>query len=107
MFDDALFAPGGPEPRRCSPRLVAGLIVIPLVAALIGIDQNYLTTALGNQVMKDLRDRLFAHLQSMELGFFTGTKTGAIQSRLANDVGGVQTVLTDTALVHPVRTRSP
>jgi ATP-binding cassette, subfamily B, bacterial len=48
-------------------------------------------------VMRDLRDRLFAHLQTMQLGFFTSTKTGAIQSRLGNDVGGVQSVVTDTA----------
>ena len=73
------------------------MVVIPLVAALIGVYQTYLTTALGNGVMKDLRDRLFSHLQSMDLAFFTATKTGAIQSRLANDVGGVQSVVTDTA----------
>jgi ATP-binding cassette, subfamily B, bacterial len=47
--------------------------------------------------MADLRSALFAHLQRMELAFFTATKTGAIQSRLANDVSGVRTVLTDTA----------
>jgi ATP-binding cassette subfamily B protein len=47
--------------------------------------------------MADLRSELFAHLQKMELAFFTATKTGAIQSRLANDVAGVRTVLTDTA----------
>src|SRR5437016_4063021 len=45
----------------------------------------------------DLRDRLYAHLQSMALRFFTSTRTGEIQSRLTNDVGGVQTVVTDTA----------
>ena len=47
--------------------------------------------------MADLRGDLFEHLQKMELAFFTATKTGAIQSRLANDVAGVRTVLTDTA----------
>src|SRR6202008_50508 len=51
----------------------------------------------GQQVMRDLRDRLYAHLQTLSLAFFTGTKTGEIQSRLANDVGGVQTVVTTTA----------
>ena len=96
VFDDALFVPGGPDLPRLYA-LVAAMIVLPLLAALIGVYQTYLTTALGNSVMKDLRDRLFAHLQSMELGFFTSTKTGAIQSRLANDVGGVQAVVTDTA----------
>jgi ATP-binding cassette subfamily B protein len=96
VFDDALFVPGGPD-LHLLVVLVALMIVIPLVSALIGVGQTYLTTVLGNRVMADLRGRLFEHLQAMDLGFFTATKTGAIQSRLQNDVGGVQTVLTDTA----------
>ncbi len=51
---------------------------------------------MGNRVTGDLRTRLFDHLQAMELGFFTRTKTGVIQSRLQNDVGGVSGVLTNT-----------
>ena len=81
----------------CCGWLVAGLCVIPVVTALIGIGQNLLTATVGNSAMADLRSALFAHLQKMELAFFTATKTGAIQSRLANDVSGVRTVLTDTA----------
>ena len=96
VFDRALFVPGGPRLGLLYV-LVAAMIVVPLVAALIGVGQTYLTTSLGNRVMQDLRNRLFAHLQSMHLGFFTGTRTGDIQSRLGNDVGGVQTVVTDTA----------
>jgi ATP-binding cassette subfamily B protein len=96
VFDDALFVAGGPHLRQLSI-LVGLLILIPLVTALIGVFQTYLTTVLGNRVMADLRGRLFEHLQAMDLGFFTATKTGAIQSRLANDVGGVQAVLTETA----------
>ena len=97
VFDEALFPPhGGPQLRLLSV-LVGLLILIPLVTALIGVFQTYLTTLLGNRVMADLRSRLFEHLQAMDLGFFTATKTGAIQSRLANDVGGVQAVLTETA----------
>jgi ATP-binding cassette subfamily B protein len=96
VFDDALFVPGGPRLGLLSV-LVGLMVAVPMVAALIGVGQTYLTTALGNRVMADLRNRLFAHLQAMDLGFFTATKTGAIQSRLANDVGGVQSVLTDTA----------
>jgi ATP-binding cassette, subfamily B, bacterial len=61
------------------------------------VGQTYLTNWVGNSVMQDLRDRLYAHLQSMPLSFFTATRTGEIQSRLANDVGGVQTVVTSTA----------
>ena len=98
IFDDALFpVDGGPVDLTLLWWLVAGLIVIPIVTALLGIGQNYLTSRIGNSAMADLRSDLFAHLQRMELAFFTGTKTGAIQSRLANDVSGVRTVLTDTA----------
>ncbi|HEY5784493.1 MAG TPA: ABC transporter transmembrane domain-containing protein, partial [Microlunatus sp.] len=98
IFDDALFpVDGGPVNLMLLWWLVAGLILIPIVTALLGIGQNYLTSRIGNSAMADLRSDLFAHLQRMELAFFTGTKTGTIQSRLANDVSGVRTVLTDTA----------
>lgn len=98
VFDDALFpVAGGPVNLSLLWWLVGGLIVIPVVTALLGIGQNFLTSRIGNSAMADLRSDLFAHLQRMELAFFTGTKTGAIQSRLANDVSGVRTVLTDTA----------
>ncbi len=98
IFDNALFpVDGGPVDLTLLWWLVAGLIVIPIVTALLGIGQNYLTSRIGNSAMADLRSDLFAHLQRMELAFFTGTKTGTIQSRLANDVSGVRTVLTDTA----------
>ena len=63
----------------------------------IGVLQTYQTTRVGQLVMRDLRDRLYAHLQTLPLAFFTSTKTGEIQSRLANDVGGVQSVVTTTA----------
>jgi ATP-binding cassette, subfamily B, bacterial len=96
VFDDALFVPGGPRIGLLTA-LVGAMIAIAAVSALIGIGQTYLTTVLGNRVMQSLRDRLFAHLQRMHLGFFTGTRTGSIQSRLDNDVGGVQSVVTDTA----------
>jgi ATP-binding cassette, subfamily B, bacterial len=97
VFDDALFPKSGPPDLGLLGWLVAGMCVIPIVAALISIGQNWLTSTVGNSAMADLRSELFAHLQKMELAFFTATKTGAIQSRLANDVAGVRTVLTDTA----------
>ena len=96
VFDDALFAPGGPQIDLLVV-LVGAMIAIAVISAVIGIGQTYLTTVLGNRVMQSLRDRLFAHLQRMHLGFFTSTRTGSIQSRLDNDVGGVQSVVTDTA----------
>ncbi len=98
VFDDALFPlDGGPPRLDLLGWLVAAMCVLPVVTALIGIGQNYLTSTVGNSAMGDLRSDLFEHLQKMELAFFTATKTGAIQSRLANDVAGVRTVLTDTA----------
>ncbi len=98
VFDQALFpVDRGPADLRLLGWLIAGLCLIPVITALIGIAQNLLTSTVGNSAMADLRSTLFAHLQKMELAFFTATKTGAIQSRLANDVSGVRTVLTDTA----------
>src|SRR5438552_3413790 len=84
---------------RPSPPLVPGARrrSMPSVTGLIGIGQSYLNNAIGQRVMKDLRAALYSHLQRMPLRFFTETKTGEIQSRLANDVGGVQGVVTDTA----------
>ena len=96
VFNKALFVPGGPN-IRLLVTLVAIMAVVPIVNGAIGILQTYETTRVGQQVMRDLRDRLYAHLQTLSLAFFTATRTGEIQSRLANDVGGVQTVVTSTA----------
>ena len=73
------------------------MIVLPVVSGLIGVGQTYLNNLIGQNVMQDLRGALYAHLQRMPLRFFTETRTGEIQSRLANDVGGIQSVVTDTA----------
>jgi ATP-binding cassette subfamily B protein len=73
------------------------MIVLPIISGLIGVGQSYLNNVIGQSVMHDLRTALYAHLQTMPLRFFTETKTGEIQSRLANDVGGIQSVVTDTA----------
>jgi ATP-binding cassette subfamily B protein len=73
------------------------LIVIPFVTGIIGVGQTYLSTQVGQRVMRDLRNVLYDHLQAMSLRFFTDTRTGEIQSRLSNDVNGVQNVVTNTA----------
>lgn len=96
VFNKALFVPGGPN-LHLLVILVAIMAVVPIVNGAIGILQTYETTRVGQLVMRDLRDRLYSHLQTLPLAFFTGTKTGEIQSRLANDVGGVQSVVTTTA----------
>jgi ATP-binding cassette subfamily B protein len=96
VFNKALFVPGGPR-LELLYILVAIMAAVPIVNGAIGILQVYETTKVGQQVMRDLRDRLYSHLETLSLAFFTNTKTGEIQSRLANDVGGVQTVVTTTA----------
>ena len=73
------------------------MIVLPIVTSAIGVWQSLLSNVVGQRVMEDLRLALYSHLQSMSLRFFTETRTGEIQSRITNDVGGVQSVVTDTA----------
>lgn len=72
-------------------------LLVTLGATALGLGYGYLSMTVGQQIMRDLRDRLYDHLQGMSLRFFTGTRTGEIQSRLVSDVGGVQSVLSDTA----------
>lgn len=95
-FNDGLFPESGIPNLSILTIFVLSMIGIWLLAAAIGVWQTYLTSTVGNKVMGSLRVRMFAHLQSMELAFFTKTKTGAIQSRLQNDVGGVAGVLSNT-----------
>ena len=95
-FNLGLFPERGFPNMEVLTQLVSLMIVIFFVAAAIGVWQTYLTSKVGNQVMGELREKLFSHLQSMELAFFTKTKTGTIQSRLQNDVGGVANVLSNT-----------
>ncbi|HYN62994.1 MAG TPA: ABC transporter ATP-binding protein [Candidatus Limnocylindrales bacterium] len=73
------------------------MIVLPIVSSLLGVWQSFLSNVVGQRVMDDLRLALYSHLQWMPLRFFTETRTGEIQSRIGNDVGGVQSVVTDTA----------
>ena len=95
VFDDALFAPGGTDLNLLwiFAAIMAGITVI---TGLLGVAQTYLTNRMGQRVMRDLRDKLFQHLQKQPLSFFTDTRTGEIQSRVSNDVGGVQAVVTST-----------
>jgi ATP-binding cassette, subfamily B, bacterial len=97
VFDRALFPASGHRDLHLLYILVGVMVAIPLVAAAISVAQTYLTTVVGQRVMQDLRNRLYEHLQSMSLRFFTDTRTGELQSRLQNDVGGVQNVVTNTA----------
>jgi ATP-binding cassette, subfamily B, bacterial len=89
----------GPASERLSQLLlVVGIMIVsPIVTGLLGLWQTYINNRVGQHVMQDLRNSLYSHLQHMPLKFFTSTRTGEIQSRLSNDVAGVQGVLTDTA----------
>jgi ATP-binding cassette subfamily B protein len=77
--------------------LVAGMVAVPVVTGIIGVWQTWLANRIGQQVMHDLRVSVYTHLQRLPLAFFTRTRTGEVQSRIANDIGGVQAVVTSTA----------
>jgi ATP-binding cassette subfamily B protein len=77
--------------------LVGGMIVISIVTGALGVAQTWLSTLVGQSVMHDLRTQVYRHLQRLPLAFFTRTRTGEVQSRIANDIGGVQSVVTSTA----------
>ena len=77
--------------------LVAGMIAIAIATGALGVGQTLLSNTVGQRVMHDLRAAVYRHLQRLSLAFFTRTRTGEIQSRISNDIGGVQTVVTSTA----------
>jgi ATP-binding cassette subfamily B protein len=74
-----------------------GMIVIAIVTGALGVIQTLLSNQVGQRVMHDLRANVFRHLQRLSLAFFTRTRTGEVQSRISNDIGGVQSVVTNTA----------
>src|SRR3954454_20533872 len=76
---------------------VVGMLAVTVVTAVLGVVQTWLSTTVGQRVMHGLRTAVFTHLQRQSLGFFTRTKGGEVQSRLTNDVGGMQSVVTSTA----------
>ena len=96
VFDSALFPSSGSPDLNLLWVLAGVMGGITVVGGLLGIVQTYLTNQVGQKVMRDLRDQLYRHLQRQPLSFFTDTRTGEIQSRVSNDVGGVQTVVTNT-----------
>src|SRR3954454_13661586 len=77
--------------------LVGGMIAISIATGVIGVGQTWLSNLVGQRVMHDLRSAVYRHLQRLSLAFFTRTRTGEVQSRIANDIGGVQNVVTSTA----------
>ena len=94
VFDSALFPPSKSPNLNLLWLLASVMAGITIVKGGLEIWQSYLANIMGQRVMRDLRDRLYQHLQTQSFGFFTGTRTGEIQSRIANDVGGLQAVVT-------------
>src|SRR3954463_6708342 len=77
--------------------LVGGMVAVAVVNGVLSVSQTYLSNHVGQRVMHDLRRAVYRHLQRLPLAFFTRTRTGEVQSRIANDIGGVQSVVTTTA----------
>jgi ATP-binding cassette, subfamily B, bacterial len=77
--------------------LAAGMIAIAVVSGVLGVIQTLFSNQVGQRVIHDLRASVFRHLQRLSLAFFTRTRTGEVQSRISNDIGGVQGVVTNTA----------
>jgi ATP-binding cassette subfamily B protein len=82
---------------RLLTALVLGMILIPIVTGAVGVWQTLISNTVGQAVMHDLRTAVYRHLQRLSLAFFTRTRTGDVQSRIANDIGGIDNVVTTTA----------
>jgi ATP-binding cassette subfamily B protein len=77
--------------------LVIGMVGVAVVTSAFGVVQTWISTKVGQQVMHGLRTSVFAHLQRQSISFFTRTRTGEVQSRITNDIGGMESVVTSTA----------
>ncbi len=93
VFDDAL-----PHDNiRVLLLAVGGMLAVTIATSLLGVVQTWMSTKVGQQVMHRLRSDVFAHLQRQSLSFFTRTRGGEVQSRIIQDIGGMQSVVTSTA----------
>ncbi|MET9441920.1 ABC transporter ATP-binding protein [Streptomyces sp. NPDC006610] len=87
-----------PEGRTGLLTLLAlGMILSAVLTSVFGVLQTLISTTVGQRVMHDLRTAVYGRLQRMSLAFFTRTRTGEVQSRIANDIGGMQATVTSTA----------
>jgi ATP-binding cassette, subfamily B, bacterial len=93
VLDDGIFK----HETTLLTELVAGMIAIAIATNAFSVWQTYLSNQVGQRVMHDLRAAVYRRLQRMSLAFFTRTRTGEIQSRIANDIGGLDSVVTTTA----------
>lgn len=95
VFDDALFGEDGLDIGLLWT-LVSVMIVVAIASGLVGVWQTIQTNALGQRVLRELRDRLYSHLQTLSLSFFSGARTGDLQSRLSSDVSSAQNAVTSS-----------
>jgi ATP-binding cassette subfamily B protein len=93
VLDDALPHRNG----TLLTELVAGMIAVAVITGAFSVWQTYIANVIGQRVMHDLRAQVYRHLQRMSLAFFTRTRTGEVQSRIANDIGAIDSVVTTTA----------
>ncbi|GIF99420.1 multidrug ABC transporter ATP-binding protein [Catellatospora citrea] len=77
--------------------LVLGMVAVAALTSALGVVQTWISTTVGQQIMHRLRTEVFAHLHRQSIAFFTRTRTGEVQSRITNDIGGMQSVVTSTA----------
>jgi ATP-binding cassette subfamily B protein len=96
IFDTGLFPAEGAPDLGLVVTLSIIMLVITLGSTALGVVQTIVTNRLGQDVLRDLRDRLYSHLQHLSLSFYSSTRTGDLQSRITNDVGGVQGAVTTT-----------
>src|SRR3954471_7326063 len=96
LLRDALTALFDDDKRQLTI-LVGAIVLINIGTGALGVAQTLLSNQVGQRVMHDLRVSVFRHLQRLSLAFFTRTRTGEVQSRISNDIGGVQSVVTNTA----------
>jgi ATP-binding cassette, subfamily B, bacterial len=90
----------GALPQRNVPLLVwlvVGMVAVAAVTSAFGVIQTWISTKIGQQVMHRLRTDVFTHLHRQSIAFFTRTRTGEVQSRITNDIGGMESVVTSTA----------
>src|SRR3984885_12897070 len=93
VLDDGIFK----HETTLLTELVAGMIAIAIITSASSVWQTYMSNVVGQRVMHDLRAAVYRRLQRMSLAFFTRTRTGEVQSRIANDIGGLDSVVTTTA----------
>ncbi|MEM8924608.1 MAG: ABC transporter ATP-binding protein [Actinomycetota bacterium] len=96
LFDQGLFPADGDLDLDLVVTLCSIMLVVTLASGALGVWRTIATNRLGQDVLRDLRDRLYAHLQNLSLSFYAGARTGDLQSRITNDVGGIQNAVTST-----------